>query len=100
MSQSIRESSQVLSLKPDWHGMLQNGTGYMDGVPGFTQVSYDSQSRKRSFPSALLPQELLSLIASLSTVNTAPTGKSLRDFTDSRWHSHYSNTMAVGLVGG
>jgi len=24
--------------------MLQNGTGYMDGVPGFTQVSYVSRS--------------------------------------------------------
>ena len=43
MPQSIRESSQASSLKPDWHGMLQNGTGYMDGVPGFTQVSYPVQ---------------------------------------------------------
>jgi FtsP/CotA-like multicopper oxidase with cupredoxin domain len=39
MPQSIRECSQSRLLKVDWHGMLQNGTGYMDGVPGFTQVS-------------------------------------------------------------
>jgi hypothetical protein len=31
-------------LKKDWHGMLQNGTAYMDGVPGFTQVSFVSIS--------------------------------------------------------
>lgn len=24
---------------PDWHGMLMNGTQYMDGVPGVSQVS-------------------------------------------------------------
>jgi len=38
MPQSIRECPTL--LKVDWHGMFQNGTGYMDGVPGFTQVSF------------------------------------------------------------
>lgn len=43
MPQSIRGFSPMYSLKADWHGMLQNGTGYMDGVPGFTQVSLVDQ---------------------------------------------------------
>jgi FtsP/CotA-like multicopper oxidase with cupredoxin domain len=41
--QSIRECFPLRSLNVDWHGMLQNGTGYMDGVPGFTQVSLRGQ---------------------------------------------------------
>lgn len=40
MPQSIRTYPSWSRLRVDWHGMLQNGTGYMDGVPGFTQVSY------------------------------------------------------------
>jgi FtsP/CotA-like multicopper oxidase with cupredoxin domain len=48
MGQSIRTSSfspavgdarMCKLMGIDWHGMLQNGTGFMDGVPGFTQVS-------------------------------------------------------------
>lgn len=42
--QSIRECPLLWLLNTDWHGMLQNGTGYMDGVPGFTQVSYVGRS--------------------------------------------------------
>lgn len=47
MGQAIRElfsswGTQREADEVDWHGMLQNGTVFMDGVPGLTQVSYDA----------------------------------------------------------
>ncbi|OXC83396.1 Cu-oxidase [Cryptococcus neoformans Tu259-1] len=58
-----------------WHGLRQNGTALMDGVPGITQCS--------------IP----------------PGGSFTYQFTVSHqsgtfwWHSHYSNSMADGIWG-
>ncbi|KAK8854565.1 hypothetical protein IAR55_003304 [Kwoniella newhampshirensis] len=58
-----------------WHGIFQNGSAYMDGVPGVTQCP--------------IP----------------PGGTFTYKFTVANqygtywWHSHYGNTLADGLVG-
>ncbi|GFZ52063.1 hypothetical protein JCM24511_09835 [Saitozyma sp. JCM 24511] len=59
-----------------WHGMLMNGTQYMDGVPGFSQCPIPAGG---SF-----------------TYNFTITNQ----YGSYWWHSHYGNTMADGLVGG
>lgn len=58
-----------------WHGIQQNGTQYMDGVPGFSQCSIPpGGSFTYTFP----------LVHELGTY---------------WYHSHYGNTMADGLMG-
>ncbi|RSH85652.1 laccase, multicopper oxidase, benzenediol:oxygen oxidorectuctase [Saitozyma podzolica] len=59
-----------------WHGMLMNGTQYMDGVPGFSQCPIPAGG---SF-----------------TYNFTITNQ----YGSYWWHSHYGNTVADGLVGG
>ncbi|WVQ79588.1 hypothetical protein IAT38_001688 [Cryptococcus sp. DSM 104549] len=58
-----------------WHGMYQNGTVHMDGVPGITQCPIPAGS---SF-----------------TYNFTVTGQ----YGTYWYHSHYSNSMADGLWG-
>ncbi|EIW68417.1 multi-copper oxidase laccase-like protein [Tremella mesenterica DSM 1558] len=59
-----------------WHGMLQNGTQYNDGVPGFSQCPIPpGQTYTYQF-----------------TINN--------QYGTYWWHSHYANTLADGIVGG
>ncbi|KAL7422408.1 hypothetical protein Q5752_003054 [Cryptotrichosporon argae] len=59
-----------------WHGQLQNGTQYMDGVPGMTQC--------------LIPP---------GSTFTYDFYLDAQQYGTYWWHSHQSNTMADGLVG-
>jgi FtsP/CotA-like multicopper oxidase with cupredoxin domain len=70
-----------------WHGILQNGTQYMDGVPGFSQVSQSLTE---------LIQCSIPANGGNFTYTFAVTGQ----YGSYWWHSHYGNTMADGLVGG
>ncbi|WVQ77653.1 hypothetical protein IAR50_007341 [Cryptococcus sp. DSM 104548] len=59
-----------------WHGLRQNGTGYMDGVPGITQCPIPANGGSYTYQFVLDNQ------------------------AGTYWyHSHFGNTMADGLGG-
>jgi hypothetical protein len=102
----------------DWHGMLMNGTQYMDGVPGISQVSTASATHgggHQENPIVLIRFQCPIPAGGSFTYNftitnqygsywcvfrvSSGSGRPSLSYTR-RWHSHYGNTMADGLVGG
>ena len=71
-----------------WHGIYQNGTAFMDGVPGVSQVS----------------DSYLSILTTQCPIGTGVTFtyrfKVENQYGSYWWHSHYGNTLADGIVGG
>ncbi|KAK1923265.1 multi-copper oxidase laccase-like protein [Papiliotrema laurentii] len=59
-----------------WHGMFQNGTQFMDGVPGISQCPI---APGKTFTYRFRVQN---------------------QYGSYWWHSHFGNTLADGLVGG
>jgi FtsP/CotA-like multicopper oxidase with cupredoxin domain len=102
----------------DWHGLLMNTSQWMDGVPGISQVSIIQAEHVCSSPNSR-PSLLSFRTQTLTHQCAIPPGGSFTynfkvnnqygsywyaslptDQADKRWHSHYANKLADGLVGG
>ena len=57
-----------------WHGIYQNGTQFMDGVPGVSQVRWEALVELELTRSALLDLESRSRIVSRSIISMDHTG--------------------------